>query len=103
MFNGAKALKNHKDEPEYSPMHAGHYRMYDSKISQLTSYDLELANWSAFKDYLCDIKDGYKNFGYLVQVLEETEFPHQSNENMCNYIRERVEYLQSNTWTDTDI
>ncbi|CUS21643.1 LAQU0S03e07294g1_1 [Lachancea quebecensis] len=103
MFDGEKAKKNHKNDPEYVPAHSGHYRMYDSKFKQVSYYDLELANWSVFKSYLCDWENGYKNFGYLSGKIDSTKSPKQSNKGMCKYIEERVEYLKSTTWNDYDV
>ncbi|CAR22176.1 alpha-mannosyltransferase [Lachancea thermotolerans CBS 6340] len=103
MFDGKKAKKNHKNDPDYVPAHSGNYRMYDSKFNQISSYDLELANWSAFKSYLCDLEGGYKNFGYLSNKIDSTKSPKQSNKDMCKYIEERVEYLKSTSWNDYDV
>ncbi|SCU78974.1 LANO_0A04676g1_1 [Lachancea nothofagi CBS 11611] len=103
MYDGAKALKNHKDDPEYKSVNSGHYRMYDNKLNQVTSYDLELANWSTFHTYLCDMKDGYKNFGYLSDKIAASKSSSQSYNDMCNYIEAKVKYLKSTTWEDFGI
>ncbi|SCU80560.1 LADA_0B08284g1_1 [Lachancea dasiensis] len=103
MYDGAKASKNHKDDATYQPPHSGHYRMYDSKIEQVTSYDLELENWSAFNTYLCQSKDGYKNFGYLTDKISSSKSPTQSYQGMCAYIEDRVKFLESTTWESVDV
>ncbi|SCU94084.1 LAME_0F06040g1_1 [Lachancea meyersii CBS 8951] len=102
-FDGAKAHKNHKDDALYKPAHSGHYRMYDSKMREISGYDLELANWSAFNTYLCDVPDGYKNFGYLSEKIAASESPVQGYRGMCKYISDRVEYLKSTTWEDINV
>ncbi|SCW01582.1 LAFE_0E02828g1_1 [Lachancea fermentati] len=76
-----------------------HYRMYDSKMSRLTNYDLELENWLIFKEVLCEYPDSYKKFSYLAKHIEATETPEESAISMCAYIRARVKYLQDTTWS----
>ncbi|SCU91461.1 LAFA_0F03884g1_1 [Lachancea sp. 'fantastica'] len=103
MYDGAKAYKNHQHDSEYKPAGSGHYRMYGSKLSELTGYDLELANWDVFKTYLCEMKDGYKSFGYLSSQVAASKSPAKELRNMCTYINDRVAYLKSTTWDDVDV
>ncbi|CEP61250.1 alpha-mannosyltransferase LALA0_S02e10110g [Lachancea lanzarotensis] len=103
MYDGSKAYKNHQNDPQYKPAGSGHYRMYGSKLSEVTDYDLELANWDAFKTYLCDMKDGYKNFGYLSAKIAASKTPVKDYHDMCTYINDRVTYLKSTSWDDLNV
>ncbi|SCU81389.1 LAMI_0B06018g1_1 [Lachancea mirantina] len=103
MFDGAKARKGHQIDKETNDgvsklKGTGHYRMYDSRIGQITGYDLELHNWDAFKTYLCDMDNGYTNFGYLSAKISATDDPKASASKMCKYIEERVKYLTETTF-----
>ncbi|AET39019.1 alpha-mannosyltransferase Ecym_3545 [Eremothecium cymbalariae DBVPG len=101
-FDAARALKGHENDPKYKPAHSGHYRMYSSGISTVTNYDLELANWSLFENFVCNSKAfTYRDYGYLKQQIENTKDPALEYKKMCKYIRNRVKYLRNTTWKDS--
>ncbi|SCW04626.1 LAFE_0H17700g1_1 [Lachancea fermentati] len=99
MFDGKKAYKNHKDDKNYTPSGKGHYRMYSDNFNELTNYDLELANFECFRDYICGSSDGYKNFSYLLKQVAKSEDGSEKLEYMCDYIKERVSDLSKSTWS----
>lgn len=93
----AKKLRGDKDSP--SSKLSGHYRIYNSAFPKVTNYDLELANWAVFQEFLCSgDKENYKNFKYLKTQVSKADNPTVAVENMCKYIDERVEFLRKTTW-----
>lgn len=97
-FDGRKVMNRHKDEPGFSPIHHGHYRMYNDDFAKLTSYDLELENWSCFKKFICERDNGFESFSYLKQQVESTIDGRKQYDDMCDYINDRVEMLRESTW-----
>lgn len=98
-FDGKKILEKHKDEPDFAPSKHGHYRMYSNDFAEKTNYDLELANFMTFRDYICKSEGGYRNFSYLLKEVERNEKGTDMYRTMCDYINERIEMLVSTTWT----
>lgn len=98
-FDGKKVLEKHKDEPDFSPLNRGHYRMYDKNFSEKTNYDLELANFITFRDFICKIEGGYKNFSYLLKEVGRVEKGMEMYKSMCDYINNRIDMLASTTWS----
>lgn len=101
MYDGKKATKKLEDPSTYVPNGKGHHRMYTASFKDLTNYDLELANWKLFDDVLCKNPDDYLNFSYLTKVINATESPEKEAQNMCKYIKDRVEYLKLSTWQNS--
>ncbi|QLL31557.1 hypothetical protein HG536_0B04210 [Torulaspora globosa] len=102
MFDGRKTASRHEDEPNFTPAHHGHFRMYNDEFPKLTNYDLELSNWLCFQKYVCQ-ENGYKNFNYLLQKVEKVQGGHKSLEHMCDYINKRVEMLLATTWEGSKV
>lgn len=98
MFDGRKAMERNKDDPNFKPKHHGHYRMYNDEFSNITNYDLELANWICFSDYICTSEDGYKSFSYLQEEVESNNHGKEKFIEMCSYIDSRIEMLRETTW-----
>lgn len=97
-FDGRKAMDRNKDDPNFKPKHHGHYRMYNDEFSKITNYDLELANWICFSDYICTSEDGYKSFSYLQEEVESSDHGKEKFIAMCSYIDNRIEMLRRTTW-----
>lgn len=96
-FDGKKTMSRHEDEPNFKPTHHGHFRMYNDEFRELTSYDLELASWSSFKEFICR-EQGYKYFSYLTEEVQKSEKGLEEYKEMCKYIDDRVSMLKSSTW-----
>lgn len=97
-YDGRKVQKKHEDEPNFKPIRHGHYRMYNDDYPKLSDYDLELANWRCFNDFICKKENGYQNFSYLKEKLNADEDGEKRYADMCAYISDRTEFLLGSTW-----
>lgn len=97
-YDGKKVMEKHVNDPYFKPSRHGHYRMYGDDFKEKINYDLELANFITMRDYICAVKDGYRNFSYLSKEMNKDDNGQERYEIMCNYISERIDMLLNTTW-----
>ncbi|AGO12278.1 AaceriAEL082Wp [[Ashbya] aceris (nom. inval.)] len=84
-------------QSQYNSGFPVHHRLFSDHFRRLTSYDLELATWSAYSEFLCS-KFSYRDFPYLKEQLGRTDSPATAYKMMCKYISNRVSHLKSTSW-----
>ncbi|AEY96906.1 FAEL082Wp [Eremothecium gossypii FDAG1] len=98
-FDGASAVgaQPANQQTQYKAGPPTHHRLFSDHFQKLTTYDLELATWSAYAEFLCS-KFSYKDYPYLKEHLGLTDSPTTAYKMMCKYISARVSHLQSTSW-----
>lgn len=98
-YDSKQVIDKHADDPNFKPSANGHYRIYSNNFKEKTNYDLELANFITFRDHICAVEHGYKNFSYLLREVDQTDQGLEKYRSMCDYIAERVDMLSKTTWS----